>query len=302
MLTLLRRVDSFLGTDSSFQDTALNLLFNWITPVSRDDINSLNTLTDVELQKLENHDVTKQRIKDLIQKHVQCTEGFPRATSVLTAKHKIQFFDALLCHIYHQIKENVRDVMSGDNFFREKCFLKQIELHYLHNTPCMQTKQSVLEYAVCEDTATYWRDFTYLSTWFDIIVSVSYTYIGDMKRRISPPQGDPHLMQYIETTGQKMEQEYLAKVSECYTNRDKTTLKNLDQFSDALLCHIFHEIPQLAQLIMKGKGYFNTTLLKQIEPCYLLTAPRCMQTKADVLDYAICKDTVKYWDTFNKDE
>ena len=299
MLRLLRRVDSFLGADSMDKVSVLNALFDEIVSVSQDNINYLNRIPGTDLDKLKTRDNVLTVNKLMINEHIARVKSLEFKISSLEFKYKIQFLDALFCYVYHQVDEMVRKLMSGDNFLKDLCYLKYIELRNLYDTPCMQTKQSVLEYAVCEDTNAYWRNFTCLSTWFDFIAPTSCKAIMDLNDLFSQHRNDKDIDELMTEQAIAIQQAHLNRVEIFYTRPNTTSKNHREQFFDALLCHIYHQIILDVRSIIIRHNIFSVSLLKTTRAMSLLGTP-CMKTRAEVLDYAVCCDTKAYWENFDR--
>jgi hypothetical protein len=297
MLRLLRRVDSFLGADSIDTRGVLNELFDKIVTISQEHVDFLNGLNKSFLERSRTSVIT--RIKEMIFVHMSSVETNFSMTNGLDLAHKNRFSDALLCHVYHKIDETVRDVMSGNNFFKDMGYLKTMDRYCLNNTSCMKTKQSVLEYAVCEDTVAYCRNYICLCTWFDSIAPTACDLIMDLNRSFSQHQTDQNIDELITKQANAIQQDYLNRVEELYKKPNTTSKNHREQFFDALLCHIYHQIILDVRSIIIRSNIFSVSLLKTTRAMSLLGTP-CMKTRAEVLDYAVCCDTKAYWETFDR--
>ena len=146
--------------------------------MSQDNINYLNGIPKADLGKLGTRDIIIPSIKTMIEKHITHVESLEPKFSNLEYIYRFQFLDALFCYVYHQVDEKVMSFMSGDKFIVEKECLKHISSECLYYTPCMHTKQAVLEYAVFDDTTKYWRSVICLNSWIEKIVPDSQRNYG----------------------------------------------------------------------------------------------------------------------------
>jgi hypothetical protein len=299
MLRLLRRVDSFLGADSMDKVSVLNALFDEIVSVSQDNINYLNRIDKADLDKFETRGIVTASIKTMIEKHITHVESLEHKMSDLEYKYKSQFLDALFCYVYHQVDEKVMSFMSGDKFIVEKNCLKHISPEHLYYTPCMHTKQAVLEYSFFDDTKQYWISINCLNSWFGKIVPDSHSAILELNEFFVHNQNDPEIDELIKNKANGIEQDHLHRIAPLYQDTKKTNQKQRNQLFDSLLCHIYHQIRPEVRSIMNRYNIFSTSLLKTSPPLSLHGQP-CMKTRAEVLDYAVCCDTKAYWETFDR--
>lgn len=162
MLDLLRRVDFLLGADASSNTDTKAVLSQWFDTLmlfSCITANHLNKMTYVQLTTPDFRSQAKEELKKLMNEYMIRANLFHTLAPQIPEKNRIQFTEALLCHIYHQISDDVRWTMVGDNFIRDSGFFQQISLMYVHNSRCMKTKADVLEYALCHDTSEYWKNY-----------------------------------------------------------------------------------------------------------------------------------------------
>jgi hypothetical protein len=153
MLRLLRRLDAFLGADVSEPQNLHKRLYVWfdiLTLPSFKAADALNKRTDL---------ISKDEVLEFIENFKKLSNIFDGIEANIRKNYRVQFFDALLCHIYNQLEFNVTLCLYSDNFFNKNTLTRTIETQNLSNRRCMKTREEVLEYALCNNPKEYWEDY-----------------------------------------------------------------------------------------------------------------------------------------------
>jgi len=155
MLRLLRRLDAFLGTDASEPQNLHKRLYVWfdiLTLPSLKAIKALNIRSKSEIIK-------RDEVLQVMQNFKKLSNIFDSVEAKIQENYRVQFVDALLCHIYKRFEWIVTQCMSADSFSAKNKFTTTITTERLVRRQSMDTREEVLEYALCNNTEAFWDGY-----------------------------------------------------------------------------------------------------------------------------------------------
>jgi hypothetical protein len=154
MLRLLRRLDAFLGADASGPQNLHKRLYVWF------DILTLPSLKAVEALNLRGEILNRDEVLKVIENFKRLSEIFDSIEASIQKNYRVQFFDALLCHIYKRFNWSATAGMNSDNFLTNNPLTTTISTNRLVRKEFMDTKEEVLEFALCNNPKEYWEDYS----------------------------------------------------------------------------------------------------------------------------------------------